>query len=230
MAGKNRGRVFLGLGFFGADVEDNHQATPKEKQLRRAVPAELLERYGHHPSLAGWYLPAESCIHGYFDESYIEYVHDFADICKALDPERLILISPYGTRSAAGDEAYVRQLRDLRVDIIAYQDQIGVRRMRIEELPDVFSRLAKAHQQADLSLWANVELFDYDGEPYRDPPIAASFNRVQQQIMSVSPYVEKVICYQYFGFMNAPTSRAPVGVSGAESLWEAYNNWRGGQR
>lgn len=227
VAADERGaRVFLGLGFFGADVSDNHRATPHEMELRRLVPAELLEVYGHHPSLAGWYLPAESCITGHFAPVYVEYTRSFAANCKQLDPAREILISPYGTRSAAGDDEYTRQLLELEVDIVAYQDEVGVRKTRVDELPAIFERLAGAHRQARIPLWANVEIFDYHGQPYRDPPIAAQFTRVEQQIAAVSPHVEKVICYQYFGFMNDPDSRAPVRVEGAGKLWTDYRRWR----
>ncbi|HHV55999.1 MAG TPA: DUF4434 domain-containing protein [Firmicutes bacterium] len=225
-ADEREARVFLGLGFFGVDVSDDHRATPAERELRRLVPAELLDRYGHHPSLAGWYLPAECGISGYFAPVYIEYTREFAAICKQLDRSRQILISPYGTRSAAGDEEYTRQLRELAVDIVAYQDEVGVRKTRVEELPAIFRRLAAAHRQAQIPLWANVEVFDYHGQPYRDPPIAAPFARVERQIAAVSPHVEKVICYQYFGLMNDPDSRAPARVEGAEKLWADYRRWR----
>lgn len=83
---------------------------------------------------------------------------------KALNPAYKTLIAPYGTRSAACDGRYAAQLERLEVDYIAYQDEVGVRKTQVEELPGIYERLKAVHDQVGRSrLWADVEAFSLKG-------------------------------------------------------------------
>lgn len=57
---------------------------------------------------------------------FINYVNVSSQEAVKLIPHAKTLIAPYGTRNVTPDEKYVRQLEQLNVDYIAYQDEIGV--------------------------------------------------------------------------------------------------------
>lgn len=65
-----------------------------------------------------------------------------------LDPHFRTLIAPYGTNLLHVDDAYVRQLDALDVDIIAYQDEVGVRKSTPEQTGGYFA----AHTTAPVAV------------------------------------------------------------------------------
>lgn len=217
-------QVFVGLGFFSAN-HGSVEADAFELRCRTEVPPELHERYGHHPSFFGWYLPVEEGIDGHFSDSYIQYANQLSDNCHALAPGKPVMIAPYGTRRVIPDDRYVEQLRQLRVDIIAYQDEVGVRKTQVEELPGIFSNLRRVHDLAGKPLWADVEVFTFEGETYRSPLLPAPIERITAQLEAVAPYVEKLLCYQYLGMMNPPNSPAHAGHPSSVELYTAYRRW-----
>ena len=46
------------------------------------------------------------------------------------------------------DEAFARQLEALEVDIVAYQDEIGVQKSTVEQTPGYYEALRRVHDQA----------------------------------------------------------------------------------
>ena len=93
------------------------------------------------------------------------------------------------------------------MDIIAYQDEIGVRKSKVEETPAFYEGLRKAHDRVhDVALWADMEIFEFEGTVYRSALLPASFDRVKRQIEALSPYVDTILVYQYQGMMNKPGS------------------------
>lgn len=216
--------VYIGVGYFGAHT-GAVAADDVDRHLRHAVPAELAERYGGHPSFRGWYLPVEAGITGHFADEYLEYARNLADRCRSLAPQSKVLLAPYGTRTVVPDERYVEQLRALGVDYIAYQCEVGVRKTRPDELPGIFANLRRAHDAAGVPLWVDLEIFTFEGETYRSPLLPAPFERIRQQLEAVSPYVEKVLCYQYLGMMNPPGSPVFAGHPSSSRLYEAYTAW-----
>ncbi len=56
-------------------------------------------------------------------------------LARSLTPKAKIMIAPYGTRVARPDDTYVRPLEKMDLDIIAYQDEVGVRKSKVTEGP-----------------------------------------------------------------------------------------------
>lgn len=148
-----------------------------------------------------------------------------------MNPAYKTLIAPYGTRSAACDGRYAAQLERLEVDYIAYQDEVGVRKTQVEELPGIYERLKAVHDQVGRSrLWADVEAFQFEGEVYHSPLLPAPPQRLRQQLEAVSPYVEKpdlsvsgaAECSGHICFLRPSRFRGAVprlgGVAGRGSL------------
>lgn len=200
-------KVFLGNGFYG-DWEKAAINIVDEGVIGRSFRAmeELAVLYAHHPSFYGWYFPDETRIKDKFSQEFVKYVNRCSAHCHALTPHKRTLIAPYGTRWVKADDAYVRQLAALDVDFIAYQDEVGVRKVKVDDTCFSFEALKKAHDAAGRArLWADVEIFDFEGDVYKSALIPAPVERVKKQLENVAPFVDKILVYQYLGLMNPAT-------------------------
>jgi len=212
-------KLYMGLGFFTTpafhDFSDNSASG-----LRTAVAEELVARYGTHPSFAGWYLPVEAGIQGHYPDGYISYVNKLTDQCKRLGPHQVI-IAPYGARSIVFDEQFTDEVRAIDADFIAYQDEIGVARTTFEQVDETFRRLREVHDRVGKPLWADMEIFQFQGKVL----IPAPFERVRRQLEILSAHVEKILCYQYLGMMNEPGSPVHAGHETSVQLYQDYRNY-----
>ncbi len=214
-------RFFVSNGFFGEWTKPWFlMSDPEVNKLRLQAMNEVAEKYGHHKSFYGWYYPNETGINGHYDDVFIDYVNTSSAEAAKLMPEAKTLIAPYGTRQVKADEQYVRQLEQLNVNFIAYQDEIGVEKTQVEESAGFFESLYKLHKKAAKSqLWADVEVFRFEGKVYNSALLPAAAERVIGQLEAVSPYVEKILIYQYTGMMNTPGSKAFVGHPDSTELY-----------
>ena len=219
-------KFFIGDGFYGDWRSPKIISDPEAAKRRLQAIEQLTRLYSHHRSFYGWYWPNEAFINRYYSEEYIQYANTCSRLARQLTPQAKILIAPYGTRVAVPDDKYVRQLETLDVDIIAYQDEVGVRKSTPEETPAFYEGLRKAHDRAKRSaIWADVEIFQFEGAVYKSPILPAPFSRVLRQMEAVSPWVEKILVYQYQGMMNRPGSTAFCGRSASTKLYTAYVDW-----
>ena len=217
-------KVFLGNGFYGDWRKANQNITSKEVIDRsfRAM-EELATLYAHHKSFYGWYFPDETCIILRYSKDFINYVNLCSARCHQLTPDKKTLIAPYGTNLVRANNKFIRQLTELDVDFIAYQDEVGVRKTKVDNTKRLFEKLRIAHDKAGRSeLWADIELFDFEGMVYKSALIPAPFERIQKQIENVAPYVDKILGYQYLGLMNPPESNAFAGHEKSTILYEEY--------
>jgi len=114
----------------------------------------------------------------------------------------------------------------LDCDIIAYQDEVGVRKSTPEQTPAYFEALRKAHDKAGrAALWADMEVFEFEGDVYRSALIPASMERIERQIGSIAPYVDEILMYQYLGMFNKPQTPAFCGHPQSTQLYTDYVNW-----
>ena len=226
-AGDRHGvKIFVGNGFWGTWDSPGIIADPEAGRRRLAALDELAERYGHHPSFHGWYWPNEAEIGGHFKQEFIDYVRQCNQRARDLMPDALTLIAPYGTNMVRVDDAYARQLDELDVDIVAYQDEIGVRKSRVDQTAAYYETLRQVHDKVPrAALWADVEIFEFEGEVYRSALLPADFTRVEKQLEAVSPYVDTVLVYQYLGMMNRPGSEVFAGHEESTRLYSDYAAW-----
>ena len=173
--------------------------------LRVKAMNEVAEKYSHHKSFYGWYFPNETSINGHFRDFFIDYVNSCSSEAKRLTPNAETLIAPYGTRLVSPDDQFVKQLEQLDVSFIAYQDEVGVNKTSVDESAGFFEKLNRVHSKAGRSkLWADVEVFSFEGTAYKSALIPAQPERIIRQLEAVSPYVEKIFIYQYIGLINKP--------------------------
>lgn len=217
-------KVFLGNGFYGDWRKANYNITSKEVIDRsfRAMD-ELTALYGNHPSFYGWYFPDETCIILRYSKDFMKYVNLCSARCHEITPDKKTLIAPYGTNLVWANNKFIRQLAELDVDFVAYQDEVGVKKTKVDRTKRLFEKLRIAHDKAGRSkLWADIELFDFEGMVYQSALIPAPFERIKKQIENVSPYVDKILGYQYLGIMNPPDSSAFAGHPDSAKLYEDY--------
>jgi hypothetical protein len=226
-ADKHGVRFFIGGGFYGDWTSGKTIVDPVAAKKRLQAIEELTRLYGHHKSFYGWYWPDEAEINPYYSQEFIDYVNSCSRLARELTPKAQIMIAPYGTRQAIADDKYVRQLDALDVDIVAYQDEVGVRKSKPTETGAFYQALRKAHDRSrKAKLWADVEIFEFEGAVYSSALMPAPFSRVLQQLEAVSPWVDEILVYQYLGMMNKPGSEAFAGSPASTKLYSDYRNWR----
>ena len=224
-ADRNRQNVFISAGFYGHQTEETSEA-PDYLDWHQRLTEELFTRCRNHPSFYGWYIPNEAEIEGHFSEGYMRFTPRLCEHLRSLDSARRILIAPYGTNKVQETGRFVEQLQQLGVDFIAYQDEVGVRKTRVEQLDEIYARLRRLHDRAGITLWADMEVFEFEGKVYGSPLIPASIDRIHRQLAAISPYVEKILCYQYHGLMNPPNSPQPCSHPDSVRLYQEYSELR----
>jgi hypothetical protein len=226
-ADKYKVKFFIGGGFYGDWESENIISDPVAAKKRIRAIEELSRLYSHHPSFYGWYWPNEAFINQHYSSEFMQYVNDCSHVARQLTPHAQIMIAPYGTRVAVPDDEYVRQLDAMDVDVVAYQDEVGVRKSKVNETSAFYEGLRRAHDRSrKAAIWADVEIFEFENEVYKSALLPASFDRVLRQLEAVSPWVDKILVYQYQGMMNKPGSAAFAGCAVSTKLYSDYEDWR----
>lgn len=221
-------KIFVSNDYYGDWMYPERMFFDAEVEKKREIAmAEIVERFGHHKSFYGWYWPNELDIFPNYHDSFVKYVNKCADTAERLLPGKKTLIAPYGTFHLIADDNFCRQLDRMNVDFIAYQDEIGVRKANVEWTPVYFERLKAAHDKVGKAkLWADVEIFEFEGPIYKTPLLPAPIERVIRQIEGISPFVEKILVYQFPGIMRKPGSIATNNTPNATKLYSDYLAYR----
>ena len=219
-------KVFLGNGFYGDWRKANYNIKSQEViNLSFKAMEEITQLYAHHKSFYGWYFPDETCIIFNYSKDFVKYVNLCSRKCYEITPYKKTLIAPFGTNLVYANKKFIDTLANLDVDYIAYQDEVGVRKTPVDRTKRLFEKLKTAHDKAGRSkLWADIELFNFEGIVYKSALISAKIERIQKQIENVSPYVDKILGYQYLGLMNPENSTSFAGNSDSVKLYNDYIN------
>ncbi|WP_099463712.1 DUF4434 domain-containing protein [Parabacteroides provencensis] len=225
-------KFFISNDYWGDFREVDKMMTSREvAALRAKGMEEVATKYSHHKSFYGWYYPNETNLTETMDEMTIAYVNGSSKLAHELTPHCKTMIAPYGTRTVKADDYYAKQLERLDVDIIAYQDEVGVQKSKAGEVGKYFEALSRAHNKAGRAkIWADLEIFDFEGKVYTSPAIPSTFDRLLVQMEDVSPFVEKILIYQYSGLMSKPGSIATLGQPKADKFYTDYAAWLKAQK
>jgi hypothetical protein len=220
-------KFFISNGYWG-DVHEVHRlmVDPEIMKIRFASMKEIAEKYAHHKSFYGWYFPNEVYLRPYFPESSVTYINKCSEFARKITPDCVNLIAPYYIKAARNDDTFVKQLEGLNIDIIAYQDGVGVKHTELSESGKYFKILHDAHQRACRSrIWADMELFYFENGDHGNLMPADFDKRIKIQMANISPYVDNILCYQYIGLMNKPGTDVVAGTKESIRLYNQYISW-----
>lgn len=209
-------RLFLGL--FDSGWHWMRRSWWKEVELNKPFIDEAVDRYGHHPSFAGWYLCHET---GRNDAHIIELFNHLGRHCRAAKNVP-ILISPYpqgakqpGATALTLDESFDHWNRIFSethgaFDICAFQDG----QVHYQELPAFVEGIGALGKRHAVTIWSNLETFDRD-MPIKFPP--ADWRHLRFKIEAASRVAEKIITFEFPHFVS-PHSCYPA----AHNLFRRY--------
>lgn len=226
-------KVFLSTGW--AKNQDDNLRDPAIKQRQKDIMKELAALYKDNAAFYGWYLPVEDCLCPILSENAVTAVNDLSTCATSLVPGKKIMISPYGMVDSDFDNpAYARQLAKLKVDIIAYQDEVGCVRepFPLSRLRLNWKKLRAIHDRLDIALWANCETFTWE-EATNDRAsalIPAAYPRyLAQQVAASAAGVENIISFVVCGLIDKPASSYPLGQPiFSNKAYMDYMSWKKG--
>lgn len=234
-AAANGMKVFMSTGW--AKDQDDNLRIPAVKQRQIEMMNELAGLYGDHPAMYGWYLPVEDCFGPVLTDYAVDAVNALTDMARALTPGKKVLISPYGIfNSDFTDPRYEQQIMRLKVDIIAYQDEIGCVREKypLPRLRGNWKKLRAIHDKTGIEMWANCESFAWEAatNDRTSALVPASFSRfLSQMAVATEGGVDRIISFIMYGIFDDPASDYQLG----QPLWSAkvhedYMAWKAGDR
>lgn len=233
-ADENKMKVFMSTGW--AKDQDDNPVLPEIRAIQVKIMHETAKLFSGHKSFYGWYLPCEGVIGPYLSQKAVDAANSLTDEAKKLTPDKKVMISPYGLRLAKFDDRrFAEQISKLKVDIIAYQDEVGcvVEPMPLPHMKENFARLREVHNKTKIELWANDESFTWEKGLNVRPSalIPAPLPRFLSQLAGVSKAgVDEVTSFAICGIYDKPGSEMPIGqpVFAAKAYTE-YMDWKDGK-
>ena len=230
--------LFLGLGAFGRySLNANPDLTPEHDTWLACMALDLQEKYGHYRALQGFYLSTE--VHavkggGVFEAADCAKTAKFVKTIRERVPGAKLMMSPahLGRPRPEQLDPLLRQLEQLNVNIVAYQDHAGFEQLypslNFNEAAEGYGLIKPLHEKAGQQLWVNCEVFEYtekrpDGRRACTP---CQFERLRRQLLAAAPVADKLIIYQYQGLMNQRTAKVNIGAPGTDELHDAYLKFR----
>jgi hypothetical protein len=211
-------KVRVGLGFNNdwwikraSDLNWLNNEAVKNKDIFN----EIVERYGNHPSLSGWYIPHEfsqiTAITIKEQRNLNSFFKEIASEIKAKSPGKDIMISPYYSSKYSWTpllpvwSLMVRNiLKGTGIDILALQDAVGAQYNTTEQLASVFSYTKRATDAVGVKLYSVTETFT----AYPGGFAAAPQNSISKQLSVVRNYVQGFVAFSISHYQNLQSSSA----------------------
>jgi len=198
-----------------------------EADKNKSLAKEAWKRYGRgkngkiRQSFAGWYLPNEMWNQAYSAVQITElqkFHRSISDFVKSLDKtNKPVAVCPYFnpdhslTNYLTDADTFAKTFGEFLqpksgqkgagIDIVMLQDGAGERKLSVEnfkERAEPFFRSFNVMTNAKkVKFWANVESWEY--KPSYFP---TNIKRLEKQIEITNPYVEQVVTFDYFHYMN----------------------------
>ena len=227
-------KVFLSCGW--AYDQDDDVSKPETRAKMIKIMKELCDLFKQNKSFYGWYLPVEQSLAPILSDKAVEDVNSLTSIAKKLTPRRKVMISPYGIwDSEIGTKKFSDQIEKLKVDIIAYQDEIGCVRkpFPMERMKKNFKILGQIHKGTGIEFWSNIESFTWQkkSNSRESALIPAPFPRYLSQIVGATMAgAQDIVSFSVYGIMDNPDSDMPLG----QPIWSAkfynyYMDWLAGR-
>ena len=208
-------KVFMSCGW--AKDQDDDLRKPEIRKIQIHIMEEVAKIFGHHKSFFGWYLPVEDAVNPYLPEHAVNAVNSLTTEARRCKSDAVVMVSPYGVhRSNVDDPKFGEQISKLKVDIIAYQDEIGCipEALPLPRMKENFHKLCEIHKKAGIRFWANNESFTWEKatNSRESALIPAAFPRLLSQMTGVTQAgAEEVLSFAMYGIYDQPYSEMPIG-------------------
>lgn len=191
-----------------------------------ALAREVHRRYGKHPAFAGFYIPYELWDGSFTDvqiENLREMLRTISSTCRQIAPGKPVFLAPFFAGLLTPErfeQLWFNLLLGRPVDVVALQDGVGARGWdeQIEErVTPYFAAMQRACRQRGVKLWCDLECFRLtNANPSRPQFAPATAERVIRQLKAVSPYVERVVTFDFYHYMS------PYRGEAQKALYEGY--------
>lgn len=232
-AAKHDMKVFMSTGW--AKDQDDNLLDPAIKARQLEIMEELASLYKDHKAFYGWYLPVEDCLCPIFAEHAVQSVNALTAKANELTPGKKTMISPYGIGLSEFDNPeYEKQMQKVKVDIIAYQDEVGCVRDRytLPRLKKNWQRMRDIHNRLNIEMWANCETFTWEeGTNDRQSALLpTAYSRLlSQQVAASAAGVDRIISFMFGGIIEDPKSPYQLGQpTWSNHLYNNYMAWKNG--
>ena len=200
-ADKRNMSVYIGLYISNLTWNDgDYQTELKENEF---YVSEILERYSHHKSFIGWYLPHEV---GHNNYNFVPVTVGLIDILKRKSPEKKIFISPfyrdkdidYPEPTLTPEQTYKEWDEMFKffgkdIDCCAFQDGT----CSLKNLPKYMEITKKLCDKYHIEMWSNVETFKrLEGFPPQD------IETLKKKIAIAQKYCTKLITFEFSHFLS----------------------------
>lgn len=201
------------------------------RAYNKRVAAEIVERYGHHRSLAGWYFTQEIWMNwvkrygaGYYGTKLLA---DWVADMKCVDAAKLTTVAVVVKKAGRGampgltatelETLAANFLKATRVDILMPQDGIGAGEgaPALDDLADYFRAMRQGARAVgtNTALWSTIETFTADAHPNNEQFPPATIARIQKQVDLVRPYVSGYMSWIFGDDMSPQAAYYPVEAS-----------------
>lgn len=234
LADQKQMRVYLGSLQTYGDWTSGLEFTALREWNKR-VAEEVISRYGHHPSLEGWYFTQELWMNWvkYYTSLNGSYygttlLKNYIDDMKVIDPTKPVSAAVVFKKTLGSNTALWLNPSELQSTTQAFLQATGLQILMpqdgggaeegappISELGSYFAGLKSAADAAGTgtALWSTVETFQQVTglDNARFPP--GSSARIQQQVNNVRPYVTGMVNWIYGNDMSDQATYYPVRAS-----------------
>lgn len=198
----------------------------EEAKQSASLAREVHRRYGKHPAFAGFYIPYELWDGSFTEaqtESLCELLQAIGSACRQIAPGKLVLLAPFFAGLLPPErfeQLWTSLLQGKSVDVVALQDGVGARGWdeQIEQrVPPYFAAMQRACKQRGVRLWCDLECFRLtNNNPSRPAFAPASAERIVRQLKAVSPYVERIVTFDFYHYMS------PYRGEAQKALYKGY--------
>ncbi|MFA4867735.1 MAG: DUF4434 domain-containing protein [Pedobacter sp.] len=227
-------KVFMSCGWAINQYDDRN--TTEVPLLQQRIMMETAAKFGKSKSFYGWYLPIEDGLFPNLSDQAVDFTNMLTAEGKRLIPSARVMISPYGLWMAEVDsDKFAAQIRKLKVDIVAYQDEVGCVRepFPIKKVKQHLETLGKIHQGTAIEFWTNVESFTWEKgtNSIESALIPAAFPRYLSQIIGATQAgAKEIVSFAMYGIYDKPDSNMPIGQPyGSAKAYIDYMDWRAGK-
>ncbi|MCC6445876.1 MAG: DUF4434 domain-containing protein [Armatimonadetes bacterium] len=196
-AARMRMKVFLGLYSDWGSADEM-----ASRNIRMAE--DLLKRYGRFKSFVGWYIPQEASNAPAIDSPVVEAFQRTAAWCREKTPGKPVGIAPYfGLHDPeAFYRAWAAILKKIEIHILMLQDGVGCdRHLDTKNIVPYLEAMARACRENKVRFWSDLETFRIPRN-WRPAPV----EELLEQIRVESPFVEKIVIFEFHHHMNPESS------------------------